>query len=97
LTFNTGNKWAAGISDNGQLGLLNESLGTGARVVAVPFVNESLWSHPAWAKSLAELSNSGVVLIDPATGETEARPTQHGTGDALTAAFRPEWALDRLS
>jgi len=97
LTFNTGNKWAAGVSDNSQLGLLNESLGTGARVVAVPFVNESLWHHPAWANSLAALWNSGVVLIDPATGDLEARPTQHGAGDALTAAFRPEWVLDRLS
>ena len=97
LTFNTGNKWAAGVSDNSQLGLLNESLGTGARVVAVPFVNGSLWQHPAWANSLATLANSGVVFVDPATGDPEARPTQHGTADALTAAFRPEWALDRLA
>jgi phosphopantothenoylcysteine synthetase/decarboxylase len=96
MTFNTGNKWAAGISDNSQLGLLNESLGTGARVVAVPFVNESLWRHPAWTSSLATLASSGVVFIDPTTGDPEPRPTQHGTGEAVTAAFRAEWALDHL-
>ncbi|GAA6526907.1 flavoprotein [Intrasporangium sp. DVR] len=97
LTFNTGNKWAAGVSDNSQLGLLNESLGTVARVVAVPFVNESLWRHPAWANSLATLANSGVMFVDPSTGDAEARPTRHGTGDEVTAAFRPEWALDLLA
>lgn len=97
LTFNTGNKWAAGISDSSPLGLLNESLGSGARVVAVPFVNETLWRHPAWTDSLATLAHSGVQFVDAATGESRARPTRHGTGEAVAAAFRTEWALDRLS
>lgn len=97
LTFNTGNKWAAGISDSSPLGLLNESLGTGARVVAVPFVNESLWRHPAWTDSLERLANSGVRFVDAATGEADIRPTAHGAGEDVAAAFRTEWALDRLS
>ncbi len=35
-TFNTINKWAAGISDTLALGLLNEAVGLGLPVIAVP-------------------------------------------------------------
>ena len=65
-TFNTINKWAAGISDTLALGLLNEALGLRLPVVAVPFPNIALAQHPAFRRSIKELEALGVrVLFDP--------------------------------
>jgi hypothetical protein len=65
-TFNTINKWAAGISDTLALGLLNEALGLGLPVVAVPFPNIALAWHPAFRRSGKELEALGVrLLFDP--------------------------------
>jgi phosphopantothenoylcysteine synthetase/decarboxylase len=65
-TFNTINKWAAGISDTLALGLLNEALGLGLPVVAVPFPNIALAQHPAFRRSMTELEALGVrLLFDP--------------------------------
>ena len=50
-TFNTINKWAAGISDTLALGLLNEGLASGARMLAVPNPNTTLAKHPAFGRS----------------------------------------------
>jgi phosphopantothenoylcysteine synthetase/decarboxylase len=65
-TFNTINKWAAGISDTLALGLLNEALGLRLPVVAVPFPNIALAQHPAFRRSMKELEGWGVRLVfDP--------------------------------
>lgn len=65
-TFNTVNKWAQGISDTLALGLLNEAVGLGLPVVAVPWVNAGLARHPVFARSLATLREWGVsVIVDP--------------------------------
>jgi phosphopantothenoylcysteine synthetase/decarboxylase len=65
-TFNTINKWAAGISDTLALGLLNEALGLHLPVVAVPFPNIALAQHPAFQRSMRELGGWGVRLVfDP--------------------------------
>src|SRR5207247_4741748 len=65
-TFNTINKWAAGISDTLALGLLNEALGLRLPVVAVPFPNIALAQHPAFRRSMRELEALGVrLLFDP--------------------------------
>ena len=67
-TFNTINKWAAGISDTLALGLLNEYTGRKKPVLAVPVVtaNSGLDSHPAFSRSMALLREYGVsVLYDP--------------------------------
>lgn len=45
LTFNSVNKWAAGVSDALALGLLNEALGLGLPVAAAPWVKEALRRH----------------------------------------------------
>ncbi len=69
-TFNTINKWAAGISDTLALGLLNEYTGRRKLVLAVPCVTNGsgLDSHPAFARSLSLLREYGVrVLYDPET------------------------------
>ena len=65
-TFNTINKWAAGISDTLALGLLNEAVGLDLPVVAVPFPNIALAQHPAFRRSITELEALGVRLVfDP--------------------------------
>lgn len=61
-TFNTINKWAAGISDTLALGLLNEALGRGVPIEAEVHVNDALSSHPAYQQSLRLLGDLGVVL-----------------------------------
>jgi phosphopantothenoylcysteine synthetase/decarboxylase len=64
-TFNTVNKWAAGISDTLALGLLNEALCSGAPIAAAPNPNVILARHPAFARSVAFLRDCGVhVLFD---------------------------------
>ena len=50
-TFNTINKWAQGISDTLALGLLNEAVGLGLPVIAVPWPNRAL-ARP-WMASLS--------------------------------------------
>jgi phosphopantothenoylcysteine synthetase/decarboxylase len=66
-TFNTVNKWAAGISDTLALGLLNEAIGLGLPIVAVPWPNEPLALHPAFGRSIATLRSCGItVILDPA-------------------------------
>ena len=65
-TFNTINKWAAGISDTLALGLLNEAIGLEIPVIAVPFPNVALARHRAFRRSMSELRGYGVqLLFDP--------------------------------
>ena len=65
-TFNTINKWAAGISDTLALGLLNEAVGLGLPIVTVPWPNVALARHPAFGRSVATLRGCGVtVIFDP--------------------------------
>jgi hypothetical protein len=94
LTFNTANKWALGIADTQPLSLLAESLGAGVRMVAVPFVNESLSQHPAWAESLARLTDAGVRIVDPNPEEPGA--LRSGTGVDVAARFDPRVILAEL-
>jgi phosphopantothenoylcysteine synthetase/decarboxylase len=65
-TFNTINKLACGISDTLALGLVNEAVGLGLPIIAVPWPNSALARHPAFRRSLAELRDWGVTIIfDP--------------------------------
>jgi len=65
LTFNTLNKWAAGISDTLALGLLNETLGLGLPITAAPCIKEALRRHPAYTRSVDLLRCAGVVVLEP--------------------------------
>ena len=65
LTFNTLNKWAAGISDTLALGILNELLGAGIRVIAAPCIKGALRRHPAYNDSTRRLTQCGVTVMDP--------------------------------
>lgn len=46
-TFNTINKWAAGISDTLALGILCEAYGMGIPTVALPYLNSDGFSKPS--------------------------------------------------
>jgi phosphopantothenoylcysteine synthetase/decarboxylase len=65
-TFNTINKWAQGTSDTLALGILNEAIGLGLPIVAVPVPNTALAMHPAFQQSIKHLRGWGIHLIfDP--------------------------------
>jgi hypothetical protein len=65
-TFNTINKWAQGISDTLALGLLNEAVGLGLPMIAVPWPNAALAAHPVFVRSVGTLREWGVTLLfDP--------------------------------
>jgi phosphopantothenoylcysteine decarboxylase len=73
LTFNSVNKWAAGIADTFALGVLTEALGEHQPVVVVPWAKPALTSHPAFGQSVELLRSLGacVVQANP-DGETLA-------------------------
>lgn len=96
LSFNTGNKWAAGLADTPVLSLLCEALGGGWPSIAVPFFKVPLWSHPAWSVSLRRLQESGVRLIDPADGSDTPRALAPGAGDDIARGFDPSWVVTAL-
>jgi phosphopantothenoylcysteine synthetase/decarboxylase len=65
-TFNTVNKWAAGIADTFATGLLCELTGAGVPILAVPMLKDELARHVAFRRSLEALREMGVhVLFDP--------------------------------
>jgi phosphopantothenoylcysteine synthetase/decarboxylase len=67
-SFNTINKWAAGISDTLALGLLNEAIGLGLPLAALPFLNSAQAAHPAFGRSVKELRHAGVKVLLGAQG-----------------------------
>jgi phosphopantothenoylcysteine decarboxylase len=62
-TFNTLNKWAAGISDNVALGVLNEAIGLRLPIWVAPYAKDTLAAHPAFSESLAKLEQWGVTVL----------------------------------
>ncbi|HUB41800.1 MAG TPA: flavoprotein [Streptosporangiaceae bacterium] len=76
-TFNTINKWAAGISDTLALGLLNEAIGLGLPIVTVPWPNAALARHPAFGRSVSTLRGCGIrVIFDPEALPDDDKPGQ---------------------
>jgi phosphopantothenoylcysteine synthetase/decarboxylase len=61
-TFNTVNKWAAGISDNLALGILCEAPAMGVPVAVLPYLNSAQADHPAYRQSLERLREMGVLI-----------------------------------
>ncbi|WP_405905095.1 flavoprotein [Streptomyces sp. NBC_00828] len=88
-TFNTVNKWAAGISDTLALGTLCEAYGLGVPIAVLPCVSEALAAHPAYRASVDRLGGMGVRFGDPYSGE----PQQDGG----RPEFRWERVLDLLT
>ena len=90
-TYNTINKWAQGISDNYALGILAEAIGLGICVVVLPFVNAALAAHPAFRRSVCELRDAGVTIVQ---GPGELEPHPPGTGASQLDSFPWHLALD---
>ncbi|MFI5794470.1 flavoprotein [Streptomyces sp. NPDC051677] len=67
-TFNTINKWAAGIADTLALGTLCEVSGLGIPIGVLPCVNDFLAGHPAYQDSLIRLRGMGVRFGHPYGG-----------------------------
>lgn len=76
-TFNTLNKWAAGIADTLALGTLCEVYGMGVPIAVLPCVGDALAAHPAYRTSLERLRGMGVRFGDPYAGDVQE-------GDART-------------
>jgi phosphopantothenoylcysteine synthetase/decarboxylase len=92
-TFNTINKWAAGISDTLALGLLTEAIGKHLPVVALPFLNSAQAQHPAFGRSVEQLRAWGVrVLLGPDVYQLH----DPGTGSRYLQLFPWRLALDSL-
>ncbi|MGW0657168.1 flavoprotein, partial [Streptomyces umbrinus] len=83
-TFNTINKWAAGISDTLALGTLCEAYGMGVPISVLPCVSKALSAHPAYQDSLKRLRGMGV------------RFGEHAFGGPAGREFRWAQALDLL-
>jgi len=62
-TFNTINKWVAGISDTFALGLLNEAIGLKLPIIVAPYVKPSLAAHPVFGQNLQTLNEWGVLVL----------------------------------
>jgi phosphopantothenoylcysteine synthetase/decarboxylase len=78
ITFNTLNKWALGITDTLVVGLLAEAIGKRTPVIAVPWLNTALAKHPAFTRSIDQLRDGGVQVLDtrlpePGSGPSSAR------------------------
>lgn len=94
LTFNSLNKWAAGISDTLALGLLNEALGRGLHITAALCVKKELQRHPAYAASQRTLTASGVVILPSAA--VTIRPADDDTDfdwNAVQRECRSQYSL----
>lgn len=91
-TFNTINKWTAGISDTLALGLLNEGLGLGVPIIAGPTPNAPLARHPAFIESVGRLRSWGVTVLHDAGRYSPARadPGKSSPDGALWTAVRQE-------
>jgi phosphopantothenoylcysteine synthetase/decarboxylase len=72
-TFNTINKWVAGITDTVAVGALCEYLGLDAPIVAAPNVNPPLGRHPTFRASLRRLREWGVRVLFDESAPREAR------------------------
>ena len=62
-TFNTINKWAAGITDTLAIGILCEAMGYGVPIVAVPYLKQQLAKHPVFSKNLALLRECDIDIL----------------------------------
>lgn len=62
-TYNTINKWAAGIADTYVLTQLAELTGLGVPIAVLPFVNTALANNRPFRRSVEELREAGVTVL----------------------------------
>jgi hypothetical protein len=92
-TYNTINKWAAGISDNYVLSVLAEQTGLGTPIVVLPFVNTALAANPVFTRSVAELRRCGVTVL---FGPDISVPHPPRTASSRVHGYPWHLALDAL-
>jgi phosphopantothenoylcysteine synthetase/decarboxylase len=92
-TVNTINKLAAGITDTLALGLLVEGQGRGLPIVVVPYTNNAMAAHPAFAVSIDKLRGWGLTVL---YGQDVLPLHPPGTGDRNLDVFPWGLALDAL-
>ena len=89
VTFNTVNKWAAGITDTFAAGLLCELTGLGVPIIAVPLVKDALARHVAFSASLEILRGMGVrVMFDPQAPPQSRMPSWPKVMEELHTVIR---------
>ena len=91
-TFNTINKWAAGVSDTFALGILNEAIGLRMPVVVAPYAKSSLTAHPVFAESLSRLRLWGATVLPK-----EAIRQMPGSVKPDGPAFDWQFVIDAVS
>ena len=93
-SFNTTNKWAAGISDTLALGLITEAIGKGLPIATIPAINAAQARHPAWQRSIDVLKAAGVRVLH-GQGVYEIHPP--GEGEQYLHLFPWQLALRAVS
>jgi phosphopantothenoylcysteine synthetase/decarboxylase len=87
-TFNTINRWAAGITNTVAVGTLCEYLGLAAPIIAVPNVNPPLARHPTFRANLRHLREWGVrVLFDESAPRHARMPPWEEILEEVNRAF----------
>jgi Flavoprotein len=92
-TYNTINKWAAGIADTYVLTQLAELTGLGVPIVVLPFVNTALAANRVFQRSVDELRQSGVTVL---LGEGGFVPHPPRTGGSRLDEYPWQAALDAV-
>jgi hypothetical protein len=93
-TYNTINKWAAGISDTFALGLLAELTPSGIPIAVLPFVNASLAANRVFERSVAYLREASVMVL---LGGDGFMPHPAGQGESRIDSFPWQTALAAIS
>ncbi|MEU0675493.1 flavoprotein [Streptomyces sp. NPDC006172] len=70
------NKWGAGISDTVAVGIPSEAVHMGVPVVAMPYFNRAQGAQPAVSRSIADLREQGVLVLDGPDGYQSHMPKQ---------------------
>ncbi|HKR48533.1 MAG TPA: flavoprotein [Pseudonocardiaceae bacterium] len=86
-TFNTINKWSAGISDTFALGILNEAFGLNLPTVVAPYAKSSLAAHPEFSRSLEKLNAWGVNVLPNEAIRTKTKKLESTTEDEPAPRF----------
>ena len=92
-TYNTINKWAAGIADTYVLTQLAELTGLGVPIVVLPFVNTALAANRVFLRSVEELRQSGVTVL---FGDGGFVPHPPRAGGSRLDAYPWELALEAV-
>jgi len=95
-TFNTLNKWVAGIADTVASATVSEYLGRSVPMVVAPCVNPDLSRHPTFGRNLQVLADWGVtVLFDDEAPRSERMVPWERIADELEASIASRAAEGR--